>query len=193
MVAYRSNFSRVYGYFAYHVPADVAEELTAATFERVVRFWPSFDAARGHTRAWVLAIARNVLADHFTQLKAKGTVPLGEEGERIELHAAGRDPLARRLSIDTVKQWLTLLNPRQREVVAMRYAADLTTREIATVLATSEANVHQILSRSLALLRREISAESPARRPEPDAAGLGARRSHGPSRLARPQRSVDVE
>ncbi len=48
-----------------------------------------------------------------------------------------------------MKAWLLVLRPREQEVVALRYGADLTTSEIARCLGPSEANVHQIASRAL--------------------------------------------
>ena len=50
-----------------------------------------------------------------------------------------------------------MLSQREREVIAMRYGADLTTAEIARLLDLSEANVLQISSRALRRLRRELS------------------------------------
>ena len=46
---YRSNVSSVYAFFSYSVDATTAEDLTAATFERVVRSWRRFDASRVDT------------------------------------------------------------------------------------------------------------------------------------------------
>jgi RNA polymerase sigma factor (sigma-70 family) len=53
---------------------------------------------------------------------------------------------------------LSQLAPREREVVALRYGADLSTADIARTLGLSEANVLQILSRALRRLRRELEA-----------------------------------
>ncbi len=62
---YRGNVSAVYAFFTYSVDAGTAEDLTAATFERVVRSWRRYDARRATVRTWVLVIARNILTDHF--------------------------------------------------------------------------------------------------------------------------------
>ena len=47
---------------------------------------------------------------------------------------------------------------REREVLALRYGADLTTAEIARVAGPSEANVLQISSRALRRLRRDLTS-----------------------------------
>jgi RNA polymerase sigma factor (sigma-70 family) len=183
---------QVYAYFAYYVEADVAEELTATTFERVVRFWDSYDPERGLVRSWILTTARHVLADHFRRRKHDGTVSsLDAEPHLLEARASTRDPLAVRMSVETLKHWLTLLNPRQMEIVALRYGADLTPREIGVALELSEANVHQILSRALRLLREELSAERPVHIAEHAEPGAD-QDPRGASRLAPPQGAADV-
>jgi RNA polymerase sigma-70 factor (ECF subfamily) len=70
--------------------------------------------------------------------------------------ASSDDPAAHRLSIDTVRNWLALLEPRERDVLALRLGADLPAAEIARALGLSEANVHQIASRALRRLADQL-------------------------------------
>jgi RNA polymerase sigma factor (sigma-70 family) len=187
---YRANVKRVYAYFGYHVRADVAEELTATTFERVVRFWDSYDSER-RVESWIFAIARHVLADHFRREASQPTISLDAEPQLNRLWATARDPLTRRISVETIKQWLMLLNPRQREIVALRYGADLPPRDIARAVGLSEANVHQILSRAVGLLRRELTAERSARNAGPAGGSPGAPDASAMNRLAPPPGAAD--
>jgi RNA polymerase sigma-70 factor, ECF subfamily len=57
-----------------------------------------------------------------------------------------------------VRDWLANLEPREREVLALRFAADLSAAEVARHLDLSEANVHQIASRALRRLRDQMSS-----------------------------------
>ena len=50
---YREQLRAVYAFHAYRVPRVVAEDLTQATFERVVRHWNRFDPALASERTWV--------------------------------------------------------------------------------------------------------------------------------------------
>jgi RNA polymerase sigma-70 factor (ECF subfamily) len=162
--AYRDNVKAVYAYFAYFVPADAAEDLTATTFERVVRSWHTFDARRGKLRTWILAIARNVLADHFRAVRMQRSVSLDEYPELAERAAAtNADPLAETDDLEALTAWLSPLNERQREVLALRYGADLKPAEIAAHLELSEVNVYQILSRGLRRLREGMETDEPHR------------------------------
>ena len=154
---YREHVSAVYRFFAYSVSPDTAEDLTAATFERVVRHWGHFDARRSSERTWILAIARNLLTDHFRRGRRRSGPSLDEHPELGENIASGDDPAEQQARVETVKGWLSMLGAREREVVAMRYGADLSTAEIARLLGLSEANVLQIASRALRRLKKELS------------------------------------
>lgn len=154
---YREHVSAVYAFFTYSVSADIAEELTSGTFERVVRHWSRFDPRRSSQRTWILTIARNLLTDHFRQRRRRLGPSLDEHPELGESIESGDDPATKQASVETVKGWLSMLNEREREVVAMRYGADLSTAEIARLLGLSDANVLQISSRALRRLRKELS------------------------------------
>jgi RNA polymerase sigma-70 factor (ECF subfamily) len=153
---YRRNVSAVYAYFAYSVDAQTAEDLTAATFERVVRSWRRYDAGRANVRTWILAIARNLLADHFRRQSHRRGPSFDEHPELARSTSEDDDPATHCASVDEIKSWLLMLQPREREVLALRYGADLPTGEIARCLGLSEANVHQIVSRALRRLRAAL-------------------------------------
>ena len=149
----------VYGFFAYRVPSvSDAEDLTQRTFERALRAWGRFDPERASARTWLLAIARNLLIDHYRadiwgRQQAIDEVPEGELGSELPEPNLGIEP-------DLARALATLV-PRDREVVALRFGGDLTGPEIAAMTGLSVANVQQILSRSLRRLRAEL--EAPAR------------------------------
>ena len=156
---YREHVGAVYAFFCYAVSRDVAEELTATTFERVVRHWRRFDPERSSQRAWILVIARNLLSDHFRRQSFRTGPSLDEHPELAEGILSSEDTAERLVRMDAVKGWLARLNPRERDVLALRYGADMSTKEIARVLELSEANVLQIASRGLRRLREELSAD----------------------------------
>jgi RNA polymerase sigma-70 factor (ECF subfamily) len=158
LAVYRENVNAVYAFFAYSVSHETAEDLTAATFERVVRSWARFDRARAGPRTWIMAIARNQLTDHFRRQSHRNAVSLDEHPALAASLASSDDPAARWLSQDTVRSWLMRLEPREHEVLALRFGADLPAAEIALTLGLSEANVHQISSRALRRLHDHISS-----------------------------------
>jgi RNA polymerase sigma-70 factor (ECF subfamily) len=150
---YRENVGAVYAFLAYSVSRDVAEDLTSATFERVVRAWASFDPSRSSVRAWVLVIARHLLTDHYRRQRHRAGPSLDEHPVILDTLVTPDDATARFIEADTAKSWLGELTQRERDVLALRYGADMTAAEIARALDLSEANVHQVSSRALRRLR----------------------------------------
>jgi RNA polymerase sigma factor (sigma-70 family) len=150
---YRANVGTVYGFFCYSVGRDAAEDLTAATFERVVRSWSSFDSSRAGERTWIFVIARNLLTDHLRRERHRSGPSLDEYPAILDSIACTDSALDRALDAEATKGWLDQLRQREREVLALRYCGDLSVRDVAACLDLTEANVHQISSRALRRLR----------------------------------------
>ena len=151
--AYRENVAAVYALMCYSVDADTAQDLTSATFERAVRSWTHYDRTRSTPRTWIFSIARNVVRDHHRRQVHRRGPSLDEHPVLADRLAALDDPAARCASVDLMKSCLNALTCREREVLALRYGADLSVEEIAACLGLSTANVHQISSRALRRLR----------------------------------------
>lgn len=150
---YEDHVDRVYAFLAYRASdRATAEDLTQLSFERALRAWTQFDPSRGSELTWLLAIARNLLADHYrrasNRLPAIDADSLGEDELPVlagpETHHAGSPQLLAALA---------QLGEREREVIALRFGGDLDANGIAHVLGLTPGNVHQILSRSLRRLR----------------------------------------
>lgn len=151
---YRDFLPRIYNFFRYRTGDDlVAEDLTALTFEKAWRARKDFlRQAVGGMPAWLFAIARNVAIDHFRMNRLEvglETVVEVSDSFSVEENFQDRDEI-RRLEI-----LLGILNPRDRELLAMKYGGELTNREIARIVGLSETNVGTILSRIVSKLRTE--------------------------------------
>jgi RNA polymerase sigma factor (sigma-70 family) len=157
--AYDEQVWHVFGFFAYRVATrGDAEDLTQQTFERALRAWPRFDPERAPLGVWLLSIARNLLVDHY---RRNGAAPRTEPLDAVPDEQLGSELPQPDLGLDpALAEALATLSPRDREIVALRFGADLTGPEIATSTGLSLANVQQILSRSLRKLRAEL--EEPA-------------------------------
>jgi RNA polymerase sigma factor (sigma-70 family) len=149
---YNEHVWRVYGFLAYRLgDRDTAEDLTQATFERALRAWSRFDARRASESTWLLAIARNLLIDHYRRDRSSLSDP-------IEEHLAPAVPgPEEQLASAELLDALTRLSDRDREILALRFGGDMTGPEIAQLLDLSLANVQQILSRSLRKLRHLLA------------------------------------
>jgi RNA polymerase sigma factor (sigma-70 family) len=139
---------RVYSYVAYRIGEGAdAEDVTSAVFERAVRYRSSYDASKGDATAWVLGIARRTLAEH---LGRPVPVPVPDE-DFEEAESAHEDATIQRL---TLEEALVTLPDRDRDLLSLRYGADLKVREIAAVLEIETHAAEVALARASARLRR---------------------------------------
>jgi RNA polymerase sigma-70 factor (ECF subfamily) len=155
---YDEYVQRIYGFFGYRLGTrEDAEDLTQATFERALKAWKRFDPERASAATWLLAIARNLLIDHLRQ-GGRDVHSIG--GSAPEEPALQAEPASEPdLGISPeLERALTALSQRDREVIALRFGADLTGPEISELTGLSLANVQQIISRSLRRLRSELEA-----------------------------------
>jgi RNA polymerase sigma factor (sigma-70 family) len=159
--AYDKQVWNIYGFFAYRVSCrGDAEDLTQRTFERALGAWGRFDPQRAPVGVWLLAIARNLLIDHYRASASSRQEPLDEVaeeqlGSELPQPDLGLDP--------ALAEALSALSPRSREVIALRFGADLAGPEIAELTGLTLANVQQTLSRSLRRLRDSLEAKADAK------------------------------
>jgi RNA polymerase sigma-70 factor (ECF subfamily) len=162
---YDEHVWRVYGFIAYRVrDRGLAEDLTQTTFERALRAWSRFDPRRASESTWLLAIARNLLIDHYRRDHSAMTDPIEEH-----IGSLSPGPEERFSSSPALIEALAALSNRDREILALRFGGDLTGPEIAEMLGLTLANVQQIVSRSLRKLRALLANEAP---PPPPALDL---------------------
>lgn len=152
---------RVYAYVAYRIGAGPdAEDVTSTVFERAIRSRSTFDPSRGTPAVWLLAIARHAVADH----RRPSHEPLDATTEPVAPGDVAADAV-RRL---TVHAAVTRLGHRDRDLIALRYGADLSAREIAVVLGVRTNAVEVALHRALGRLRADLAearAEQPSSSP----------------------------
>jgi RNA polymerase sigma factor (sigma-70 family) len=140
---------RVYSYAAYRLgPGPDAEDVTSAAIERALRYRSSFDPRKGSPQAWILGIARTCVDDHL-----RGRAPREEElAGRPESDELEHEAVLR-LSVASA---LDALDDGDRELIALRYGADLSTRQIAALLQMKTNAVDVALHRARERLRRGL-------------------------------------
>jgi RNA polymerase sigma-70 factor, ECF subfamily len=154
---YRAHGEPVYNYFRFHVPeTDVAEDLTAETFLRVVRAADRFDRSKGSARAWILSIARNVLVDWQRRARVRRYVPIGNLHDLVFDAPSAEERLLREEEVGRLMDCVAALLPRDRELISLRYGSGLDTSEIAALLGVGEGSVRTRLWRALRRLRESF-------------------------------------
>lgn len=148
---YASELPRIYNFFRYRVgDGALAEDLTSITFEKAWRARDRYRRDLAKFSTWLFAIARNVAADHFRRTRIE--VPIDEA---LEHPADGtpEDEAVRRSEFQRLTILLAALPERDRELLALKYGAGLSNREIARVTGLSESNIGTIVHRAIGALR----------------------------------------
>jgi RNA polymerase sigma-70 factor (ECF subfamily) len=155
---------RVYSYVAYRLgDGPEAEDVTSEIFERALRYRRSYDESRGQPVPWLLGIARRCVDDAHRARAASAS------GEPADEPAGGdlADDVVRRLGLARA---IESLDERDRDLLALRYGADLTAREIGRILGMKTNAVEVALHRTMKRLREDLEEPTEggrAARPDP--------------------------
>jgi len=151
---YRAARDDVYAYVAALLrDRATAEDVTAHAFERAYRKQRTYKPARGSQRAWLFGIARNAALDELR--RRKRTAALAAEPADLD-SATPEDQAESALRRAAVRAALARLEPRERELVALKFHAGLDNGEIAAVLGVSVSNAGTQLHRAMTKLREAV-------------------------------------
>jgi RNA polymerase sigma-70 factor, ECF subfamily len=155
---FAEELPRVYNFFRYRVgPGVVAEDLTGITFEKAWGARDRYREDRAGFETWLFAVARNVAVDHFR--RARVSVPLEDVAE-LPGGPTPEEIAERRSDEARLAALLARRSERERELLALKYGAELSNRDIARMAGLSESNVGTILHRAVEALRDDWSKES---------------------------------
>jgi RNA polymerase sigma-70 factor (ECF subfamily) len=150
-------------HFAYRLLAD-AEDAEDATQDTLIQVYHALPRARldQPLRPWIYRIARNRCLDvlkrrRTVSLSALDATDASEDGAAIAASEPLPEELAERADLQRLlTAAIAALAPVYREVVALRYTADLGVAEIAAVLGVPDNTVKIRLHRAKAALRAAL-------------------------------------
>ena len=132
--------------------ATDAEDILQQVFLRIVRQEVPPDQV-GNLDAYLYRTAINAALDLARSRWRRSSVPLAEAAAQEPSSASGTEPYEIR---NWLRQALTVLSGRQAEMFVLRYLEGYENREIAEMLATSQAVVAVSLFRARAQLKKEL-------------------------------------
>ncbi|HET7647446.1 MAG TPA: sigma-70 family RNA polymerase sigma factor [Gaiellaceae bacterium] len=149
---------RLYRYCAYMLGdgAD-AEDVASETWERALRYRSSYDPRKGAPLTWLIAIAAGCIRDRNAATARRPLVLTGDAEERADAGDLAEEAALR----VTVQKVVDGLGERERELVALRYGAGLTARQIGELLGLRTNAAEVALHRLNARLREALAAEDP--------------------------------
>ncbi len=132
-----------------------AEDLTAQTFMSVVEALPSY-RPRGKFIAWIFQIARNKVMDYFReQKKTPMEIPVDFPSQMDTVNE-----IITRESYERLADVIQMLGVKERELIRLRFAAQLSLGEIGALVGRSEDTVRKSMKRLLQKLNRQMEVEN---------------------------------
>ena len=157
---FQEHYPRVYAYIRYRTRERAeAEDLTSEILERALTHLSSYDPAKGTFAAWLFRIAHNTWVNHLKRQRRRSAYHI-DVGDRLE-DLASPEPnpersVEHKQDIARMLDSLRTLSARQQEILALRFAAKLTNREIARTLRMNERTVSVTILRALRKLRKHM-------------------------------------
>jgi RNA polymerase sigma-70 factor, ECF subfamily len=151
---YVEHRDRLFAFLVYRTgDRTIAEDLLGDVFERAFRAHARFDPRRGSETTWLYTIALNRLRDHHRRAHVERAVLERVVATETTIVEAPEDAIAER---DRLMQALAVLNQRDREIIALRFGADLTAPQIAHVIQQPVTTVEGRLFRALRRLGKVV-------------------------------------
>lgn len=144
----------------------MAEDLATDVFVRLIKKVDTFEWRGTALGAWLLVVARNIIADRFKSKPYQKEVHCGAGVDYASDYAAPEaspeDVATDRVTYDLVIRALDRLESReQREVLQIRYLEDLSVEETAARLGTTVGAVKALTYRAVRSMRRLFPDGSP--------------------------------
>jgi RNA polymerase sigma-70 factor (ECF subfamily) len=128
---------------------DAAQEVFLRLYQRISRI----DSA-GSLSGWLYRVTVNVSYDILRRRRSSGVVPLEEA--RLAVESSAEADLGREQQRRLVVKALRTLPEKERAALTLRDIEGLSTREVATILGSSEATVRSQISTARLKIRKML-------------------------------------
>ncbi|MGZ6258632.1 MAG: RNA polymerase sigma factor [Candidatus Limnocylindrales bacterium] len=150
---------RIHGFIQRRVgERSVAEDLTAATFERALVAVRAKGFRNDAFGGWLYRVAANVVIDHAR--RDRRLAPLDGMAAGTDLDERAGEALAAALARDELRRAFARLSAPQRRVLTLRFLDDLDPAEASAVLGCSRNTFAVRLRRALQALRDAMAEEA---------------------------------
>ncbi|HEX9925916.1 MAG TPA: sigma-70 family RNA polymerase sigma factor [Anaerolineae bacterium] len=151
---YREHTAAVFNYCLFRVgDRTTAEDLTADTFERAWRARRRYRPERAAFNTWLFTIARRVVTDWQRRQARRRWVGLSDDqpdgGPSPEAQIEETEQQAR------LRRLVRSLDQSEQELIALKFGAGMTNRDIAPVLGKTETAVGSAVYRVMQKLRAQ--------------------------------------
>jgi len=152
---YEMYFDRVYKYICYRVYNQYeAEDICSQVFETVITKYHTFSKEKAKFDVWLFAIARNTVTDYYRARNKRFHFSLDSITELVLLKPSPEELAIRDDEHQAMFRAMAKLRDKERNIIAMKFAAGLKNSEIADLMGISESNIGVVVYRILKKLRK---------------------------------------
>lgn len=141
--------------FLYHMcrNAEVGEDMVQTTFYRMIKYKSSF-SGQGPFRSWMYQIARNVLLDtHQQNQRSRQHLDVADWADQLTGGTPADESIQKAEQARQLQRALDQLSEGHREVLILSEYQDLTYKEIAQILDTTEGAIKVRVHRAIHQLK----------------------------------------
>jgi RNA polymerase sigma-70 factor, ECF subfamily len=158
---FAEQLPKVYNFFRYRIgPGTEVDDLTSLTFEKAWRARHRYRRDLAGFSTWLLTIARHVATDHL-RANRRRHAPL-DEGLDVSTGHTPEDAASQDSDLRRLLHLTEQLPDRERELLALKYGADMNNRAIAKLIGLGESNIGTILHRVTETLRSRWHTGEPS-------------------------------
>jgi len=151
---YDEYLDRVFRYIQYRVNnIQLAEDLTSTVFEKALVNFGKYSQEKASFSTWIFSIARNVVIDHYRVNRKRQAVSLEEVTAKSSDAVSPEEELERKDERERLHMCLAELSQEEREIIRLKFGAELNNRQIGKMLGLSESNVGTRLYRAIRKMR----------------------------------------
>ena len=157
---YEYYMPKVFQYISYHVgDIDLAEDLTAAVFEKALTKLDSYCSNKSSFSTWLMTVAHNIVTDHHRVNSRKAFISIDESFEIASVDTSPEEEVIQKENLQRLNTYMRELSLKEREIISLKFGAKLNNRQISRMLNLSESNVGTILYRATCKLRDKFKKQ----------------------------------
>lgn len=156
---YEENFDRIYRYILLRLGNQAeAEDLSQEVFVKALEAIGSYKWRNLPFASWLFRIAHNQIVDHMRKQTKVKEAALDDDNMTSPDEANPALIAEKELEIEELVDGVKKLSPAQREVISLRFGAELSIAEAARVLGKSPGTVKALQYNGIVALRKMLLA-----------------------------------
>jgi len=131
---------------------DIAQDLTADTFHRLLKALRRGAGPQDHLSGWLYRVAHNLVVDHYRS--RPNELPMSMEDVNLAVDPPQAEIVAHKERVTRVRAALQRLTRLQQDVILLRFLEEMSLQEVALALDRTVGSVKALQHRAVSSLQR---------------------------------------